>query len=85
MNDNIIISHKKVFLSYIAHNERPLTFGYISLQKYFFNIQWHKKKTFKHIYFQTVDRFNIKTFIHRKKNFINSQMVLLSLKSILIA
>ena len=32
-------------------NDWPLTFDYANLQKYFFNIQWHKKKIFKHLYF----------------------------------
>ena len=36
-----------MFLSYIERNERPLNFGQANLQKYFFNIQWHKEKTFK--------------------------------------
>ena len=35
---NPIISCKKVFLLYIDCNERPLTLGYASLEKYFFNI-----------------------------------------------
>ena len=38
--------------SYIACNEQPLTLGYASLWKYIFNIQCHKEKTFKHLYFQ---------------------------------
>ena len=35
MND-LIFNHKKVFWSYIAYNEQPLTFAYASQQKYFF-------------------------------------------------
>ena len=44
----LIFSHKNVFLSYVEYNKWPMTFGYPSQQKYFFNIQWHKEKTFKH-------------------------------------
>ena len=34
-NECLIFSHKKVFLIYIASNERPQTFANASLQKYF--------------------------------------------------
>ena len=43
----------KVFLSITALNEWFLFFGYVSLQKYFFNILWLKEKTFKRLYFET--------------------------------
>ena len=56
----IIFIDKQVgFLkSYIACNERPITFDYATLQRYFLNIQRHKTKK------------NIKTFIHDFKSFI---------------
>ena len=49
MNDPIF-SHKKGFLSYTACNEWPLTFAYICLQKYYFNIQWHNEKKIQTLY-----------------------------------
>ena len=44
MNNPQIFCYKEVFLSYIACNERQQIFAFASLQKYFFNIQWHKRK-----------------------------------------
>ena len=43
----VIFSYKVMFLSHITCKERPPNFGCASLQKYFFNIQRHKEKTFK--------------------------------------
>ena len=37
MND-LIFCLKKIFLSYIVYNEQLLTFGFPSLQKYFFKV-----------------------------------------------
>ena len=48
----LVLSWIYYILSYIACNEQPLTFAYTRLQKYFFSIQWHKEKTFKHLHFQ---------------------------------
>ena len=55
-DDHPIFSYKNKSF-YDICTKRPLTFGCASLQKYFFNIQWHKEKTFKRLYFQNY--FNI--------------------------
>ena len=51
MNDPKFLTAKKCYYkkkqkTYIACNSWLFTFGYACQQKYLFNIQWHKKKTF---------------------------------------
>ena len=48
--DPKILAIKKVFLSYIACNERLVIFSYAYQQKYFFSLQWHEEKAFKHLF-----------------------------------
>ena len=45
-----ILRHKFFFYHILHLINDPLTSGYASLQKYFFNIQWHQEKTFKHLF-----------------------------------
>ena len=40
----------KVFSAYIAWSEQHLFFDYVSQQKYFFDIQWYKDITMKHLF-----------------------------------
>ena len=57
---------KKVFLLYITSNKRPPTIGCGRSQKYFFNIQWHKEKTFKHLYTENYCKTIKKSMEYRK-------------------
>ena len=58
-----------MFSLYIACNEQTLNFGYASLQKYFSNIQWHKEKTYEHLFILS----NLLWYNQNQSNTVNKQ------------